>query len=71
MFKVWILGVGESTFATNALEFATVEEANTYGNDLLSRWFGADRFVVLPLSDDFKGYLAIDVADANAMKVEA
>jgi len=69
MFKVWILGVGESKFATNALEFGTIEEANTYGNDLLSRWFGADRFVVLPLSDDFTGYVEIDVADANAMKV--
>lgn len=71
MFKVWILAVNEKSFATNALEFETVEEANTYGNDLLSRWFGADRFVVLPISDDFTGYVGIDVADANAVKSEA
>ncbi len=65
MYKVWVLGVGESTWATNGLDFDTIEKAKTYGNDLLSRWFGADRFVVLPMSDNFKGHLTQDVIDNN------
>ena len=67
MFKVWVLGVGETTYATNGLDFNTIGEAKEYGNDLLSRWFGADRFVVLPVSDKFVGYLSQDVIDQNSV----
>ena len=69
MYKVWILGVGESTYATNGLDFDTIDDANSYGNDLLSRWFGADIFKVLPKSDEFKGFLSQDVIDKNSVKL--
>ena len=67
MYKVWVLGVGETTYATNGLDFNTIGEAKTYGNDLLSRWFGADRFVVLSVDDRFVGYLAQDVIDKESV----
>ena len=67
MYKVWILGVGESTWATNDLDFDTVDAARTYGNDLLSRWFGADKFTVLPKDDKFSGFLGQEVIEANSV----
>jgi len=65
MFKVWILAVGEKNWNTNGLDFGTIDAANQYGRDLLSRWFGADKFVVLPKNDDFVGSLSQDVIDKN------
>ena len=65
MYKVWILGVGERTYATNGRDFDTIEEARKYGNDLLSRWYGADSFVVLPMRDEFCGLLSQETVDAN------
>jgi len=65
MYKVWILGVGENTWATNGRDFDTIEAARNYGNDLLSRWFGADRFAILPLDDKFKGFLSHDTINNN------
>ena len=57
-YKVWILAVGENSWATNGLKFKSVELAQEYGRDLLSRWYGADRFAVLPLTDNFTGHLS-------------
>ncbi len=51
-FKVWVLGVGENIYCTNGLDFETVEKAHDYGEELLSRWFGAEDFKVLPLQFD-------------------
>jgi len=65
MYKVWVLGVGERMYATNGLEFNTISEAKSYGNDLLSRWFGAERFEVLPMDDRFSGFLSADVINEN------
>ena len=67
MYKVWVLGVGESTYATNGLEFNTVDDATKWGNDLLMRWFGADRFVVLPVDDKYTGFLDSTIAVSNAV----
>ena len=66
MFKVWVKGVGETTYATNGLDFETVEAAKTWGNDLMSRWFGAESFLVLPKDDRFTGFLDADTALFNA-----
>ena len=69
MYKVWVLGVGESKYATNGLDFDTINEANSYGNDLLSRWFGAETFKILPKSDEFEGFLSQSVIDQNSVKL--
>jgi hypothetical protein len=53
--KCEVRAVGESSFNSNALRFATEEECTAYGNELLSRWFGADTFRVVP-SDDAVNY---------------
>jgi hypothetical protein len=55
-FKVEILAVGETKFVANALRFGTDQEGKDYGNDLLSRWFGAKEFRVVP-SDDPVNYI--------------
>ncbi len=47
VLKVYVRACGESSYCTNALEFNTVKAAQDYGNNLLSRWFGADRFVMI------------------------
>ena len=47
VLKVYVRACGESSYCTNALEFDTVKSAQDYGDDLLSRWFGADRFEVV------------------------
>ena len=67
MYKVWIKGVGESTYATNDREFNTIEEAKSHAIDLWSRWFGAESYAVLPKSEEFKGFLSQDVVDCNAV----
>ena len=67
-YKVWVRGVGETSYASNGLDFATVAEAFTYGRELLSRWYGADDFQVLPLAFDPAGFPGQDVIDANAVK---
>ncbi len=46
-YKVYVRACGETSYCTNGLDFNTAEEARDYGNDLLGRWFGADRFEVL------------------------
>ena len=60
-FKVWVLAYGERTYATNGLSFDTIQEAVNYGKDLLSRWFGADKFSVLPDHPQFTGFLTPDI----------
>ena len=37
-YKVEVLVSGETTWASNALRFATTEEAEIYGKDLFRRW---------------------------------
>lgn len=67
-YKVWVMGVGETTYATNGMDFATVGEAFSYGHELLSRWFGADNFKVLPMSFDPEGFPNQETIDANAVE---
>ena len=64
-FKVWVLGVGENSFCTNGLEFDTIVDAVIYGEDLLSRWFGAEDFKVLPLSFDEKDTSIKNISDLS------
>lgn len=48
IWKVFVSAVGEDCdghgWHTNGLEFATKEEADKWGEDLLGRWFGAKEF---------------------------
>jgi len=50
-FKVVVKVSGESKLSGNGLRFATENEANEYGSDLMSRWFAVELFQVQP-SDD-------------------
>ena len=67
MYKAWIKAVGEKSWATNGLEFNTVQKAKNYANDLLSRWYGADKFAILPVSDKFVGFLEQDIIDREGL----
>lgn len=66
MYKAWVLASGERTWATNGLEFATVDEAQAYAKDLFSRWFGADNIAVLPTDVAEKGFISTDVVRQSA-----
>jgi hypothetical protein len=70
MYKVWILAYGETTWATNALEFETIKEARVYADELLSRWLGAKEYAILPVNDLFKGSLDHEVVLANQISDE-
>ena len=63
-FKVWVLVSGESTWATNGLEFDSAIDAKKWGEGLFMRWFALKDFAVLPVKDEFKGYLTQDIIDA-------
>jgi hypothetical protein len=43
-WKVEVLGVGEKTWVSNGLRFATQEEAQDSGFELSCRWFGMEDF---------------------------
>lgn len=64
-YKVWVLNAGENTYATNSLEFKTVEEAKAYGRDLFSRWLSLKEWAVLPVDKKFTGFLPINVVESN------
>lgn len=69
LYKVWILAYGETTWATNQLDFETFDEAKSYAVDLLCRWMGAKEFAILPKDDQFTGFLSHEIIEAN--KVES
>ena len=46
-FQAEFRAVGESTFHSNALVFATEKEAEAYARDLFSRWMGAEEYRVV------------------------
>lgn len=46
-FQAEFRAVGEQSFNTNALVFATEKEAERYARDLYSRWMGADEWRVV------------------------
>ena len=66
-YKAWIKAVGESTYATNGLDFDSIDDAKSYASDLLSRWFGADTFAILPVNDKFSGFLSQDTIDRESV----
>ena len=49
MYKVWVLGVSDTNYATNGLVFDTVQEADAWGLGLLMRWTGAKDYAILPV----------------------
>ena len=66
MFKVWVKATGDRSYATNNLEFETVDKARKYGSDLFMRWMGAEKWAVLPKSAaDVGEYLTPGFVDAN------
>lgn len=54
--------------ASNALRFATEDEAKAYGAELFSRWMGLARYEVQPSEDpityrfDFDAYRAVSIS---------
>jgi len=46
-FKVEVLVAGEKEWATNALRFATEDEAKGYGADLWRRWLAVKEWRVV------------------------
>jgi len=67
-YKVWILGVGETSWASNALEYDDVESAKSAAISLFNRWFGADKWAVLPIKDEFVGFLSHETVDKFAIE---
>ena len=51
-FKPEVMCAGESTWAGNALRFATEAEAHQYVEDLAMRWTAVADVRVVPSSDD-------------------
>ena len=43
-WKVYVKAYGEKSYNSNGLGFETQSEAESYGNELLSRWLGAETF---------------------------
>lgn len=50
-FKSEVIADDSGTWAGNALRFATQEEADAYGRDLMGRWFAVREVRTVP-SDD-------------------
>jgi hypothetical protein len=48
--RIEALAIGEGTWATNALEFDTPEQATLYARDLYSRWTMVDKLRIVPVS---------------------
>lgn len=49
-YRVDVLAIGETTWVTNSLEYATSEIALGEAKSLKARWTGADRLRVVPVS---------------------
>ena len=50
-YKVEVLARGESAYCSNALRFATDEEANRYGYDLSGRWLAVKDWRIAATND--------------------
>jgi hypothetical protein len=66
-FKLMVKGVGDTLYVSNACRFATAEEVERYGQNLLSRWFGADDCKVEP-SDDEVNYVADEYGNVEMLE---
>lgn len=51
MYKTWVLGHGESRWATNGMEYPSIEVAEGAALGLYCRWTGARAITVLPVAD--------------------
>lgn len=47
-YRAEITGVGEMKWSTNAMKFATEDEAKSWASDLSCRWTGMDAARVVP-----------------------
>ena len=54
-YKLEVKTVGDKTWSSNALRFATIEEANIYGKDLFHRWTAVTEYQAT-LCDDPVNY---------------
>jgi hypothetical protein len=50
-FKVEVRVVGENSFHSNGLVFATEDEAKRYGKDLWGRWFSVEEYRIAEVED--------------------
>jgi hypothetical protein len=51
-YKVEVIADGSGTWCSNALRFATAEEADAYGTDLASRWTLVREWRVVATTDE-------------------
>ncbi len=51
-YKVWVIADSSGHWATNGLEFDSMDDANDWGIGLLMRWTAAKDYQVCQLSDD-------------------
>lgn len=61
MFKTWVRGVGESTWASNGKTFYTIPQAQEHLEDLYSRWFGMEAGAVTRADAPIDGKKETDV----------
>ena len=61
-YKVEIRAVGETSWHSNALRFATQDEAEGSGRSLFMRWFGCDAYRTAE-SDEPVNYKFVDGRD--------
>tara|TARA_Y100000588_G_scaffold382319_1_gene469554 strand:+ start:1229 stop:1420 length:192 start_codon:yes stop_codon:yes gene_type:complete len=52
MYKVWILAKGETKWATNSMNYHTIEEAERAAQSLFSRWMAAEEWSVHRVGTD-------------------
>lgn len=58
---------GEDDWASNSLRFATYDEADYYGHELLSRWYVPDKYRVVETDEpvnyryDYGQYKAVPI----------
>lgn len=50
-WKCFVKAYGENEYNTNGLAFETQQEAEAYGNELLSRWYAAETFKTVEVKE--------------------
>jgi len=59
-YKVEVIADGSGTWCSNALRFATEEEAKIYGADLHNRWLAVREWRVAPADEPVNERLTYD-----------
>ena len=68
-YKAEIKAVGESSYNSNGLRFATAQEAKDYADELLSRWFGAESYRIIESEDLVNYTFNYDLGKARPIEI--